>query len=77
MRVMEIKEFGTPEMLVPSTRLDLAAPVAGTGEGEKNEAAEFQNLPARIRFEPSNSGFEPPEFSAGAPAQTARPAAAG
>ena len=32
MRVIEIKEFGTPEMLVPTTRPDPAAPAAGTGE---------------------------------------------
>ena len=32
MRVIEIKEFGVPEMLVPNTRPDLAAPAAGSGE---------------------------------------------
>ena len=32
MRVIEIKEFGAPEMLVPTTRPDPAAPAAGTGE---------------------------------------------
>ena len=32
MRVIEIKEFGAPEMLVPNTRPDLAAPAAGSGE---------------------------------------------
>ena len=32
MRVIEIKEFGPPDMLVPGTRPDLVAPAAGTGE---------------------------------------------
>ena len=32
MRVIEIKEFGTPEMLVPTTRPDPAVPAVGTGE---------------------------------------------
>ena len=32
MRVIEIKEYGAPEMLVPATRPDLAVPTAGTGE---------------------------------------------
>jgi len=32
MRVMEIKEFGAPEMLVSATRPDPAAPAAGSGE---------------------------------------------
>ena len=32
MRVMEIKEFGAPEMLVPATRPDPAIPAAGSGE---------------------------------------------
>jgi len=32
MRVMEIKEFGAPEMLVSATRPDPVAPAAGTGE---------------------------------------------
>ena len=32
MRVIEIKEFGAPEMLVPTTRPDPVAPAAGTGE---------------------------------------------
>jgi NADPH2:quinone reductase len=32
MRVIEIKEFGTPEMLVPATRPDPAIPNAGSGE---------------------------------------------
>ncbi len=32
MHVIEIKEFGAPEMLVPATRPDPATPVAGSGE---------------------------------------------
>jgi len=32
MRVIEIKEFGAPDMLVLATRTDLAAPAAGSGE---------------------------------------------
>jgi NADPH:quinone reductase len=32
MRVIEIKEYGAPEMLVPATRPDPALPGAGTGE---------------------------------------------
>jgi len=32
MRVIEIKEYGAPEMLVPTTRPDPAVPTAGTGE---------------------------------------------
>jgi len=32
MRVMEIKEFGAPEMLASATRPDPAAPAAGSGE---------------------------------------------
>ncbi len=32
MRVIEIKEFGAPEMLVPSNRPDPAAPAVGSGE---------------------------------------------
>lgn len=32
MRVVEIKEFGAPEMLVLTSRPDPAAPAAGTGE---------------------------------------------
>ena len=32
MRVMEIKEFGAPEMLVATTRPDPVAPAAGSGE---------------------------------------------
>lgn len=32
MRVIEIKEFGAPEMLVPNTRPDPAVPTAGSGE---------------------------------------------
>ena len=32
MRVIEIKEFGAPEMLVSSNRPDLGIPSPGTGE---------------------------------------------
>jgi NADPH:quinone reductase len=32
MRVIEIKEYGAPEMLVPGTRPDPAVPAAGSGE---------------------------------------------
>ena len=32
MRAIEIKEFGAPEMLVPTTRPDPAIPAAGSGE---------------------------------------------
>ncbi len=32
MRVVEIKEFGAPEMLVPTSRPDPVAPAAGSGE---------------------------------------------
>jgi NADPH2:quinone reductase len=32
MRVVEIREFGTPEVLVPTARPDPALPSAGSGE---------------------------------------------
>ena len=32
MRVVEIREFGAPEVLIPTTRLDPALPSAGSGE---------------------------------------------
>ena len=32
MRVVEIREFGAPEVLIPTTRPDPALPSAGSGE---------------------------------------------
>ncbi|CAM3769192.1 NAD(P)H-quinone oxidoreductase [Polynucleobacter brandtiae] len=55
MRVIEIKEFGAPEMLVPNIRPDLVAPAAGAGEILIKVAAAGINRPDVLQ----RKGFYP------------------